>query len=313
MRHKTGVLTGLVLVLLSGTSPLGALDAAPDVSTEFALQLSSFPEAKITFARQYVFPLLQGSSPLTRDNNLRAGLSAELSPVSINGGLDLVWTPIAFFQAAGGFKGGSGWNIPLFGSESIGWGINHARSDSDPAEETTGSAFGGLLWSAYAGGALQFDLAALVPGAWNHVVVRGYQELRYKGNTGAGAGESWYVENDDGENRNGFILYGAYVLGYQMPLKLNMAGVMAEMTRLLYDTPERARWGDDLIQWTFSGLANYVFTEKLSAALILQFRTRRNYSSGDEDTFYQRRILDESDKRDLKFYRAALLLTYRLR
>jgi hypothetical protein len=194
--------------------------------------------------------------------------------------------------------------------EATGYGINRPRADS--SEERIGSPFVGLLWSAWGGAALQFDLAALVPGEWNHLVFRAYQELRYKGNTAAADGDSWYFENDDGENRNGFICYGSYVLGYRMPLKLNMVGVMAEMTRLLYDTPGRERWGDELTQWTLSALANYQFNEKLSSIFIVQARTRRNYSSGDDDTFYQHRILDTASTRRLEFFRAALLVSLRL-
>ncbi|MDR1429936.1 MAG: hypothetical protein LBI85_06565 [Spirochaetaceae bacterium] len=295
----------LVLAALPGT-------AEPSSSTEIGLQVSSRPEAKITLTRQYVFPFLQGESPLTRDNSINARFGGELSPISVNGSAELTWTPIAFFQLAGGVRAGSGWNIEIFGKQARGYGINRPRSDTDPAEEISGPPFGGLLWSAFGGGTLQFDLGALFPGDWNHIVFRAYQELRYKGNSAAGSGDSWYFENDDGENRNGFISYGSYVLGYQMPVKLNMVGFMAELTRLLYDTPGRKTWGDDLNQWTLSGLANYSLTEKLSAALVIQFRTRRNYLSGNEDTFYQRRILNESDRQHIQFYRLALLLNYRL-
>jgi hypothetical protein len=301
--------TVLLLALLA--VPLYA--EGPPSSTALFLQLSSRPEAKIGVSQSYIFPFLQGEGPLTRGNNIKTTFSAEVSPVSLNAAGELTWTPAAFFQLAGGVKAGSGWNIDLFGKKAKGYGINRPRSASDPTEEIAGSPFGGLLWSAFGGGALQFDLAALLPGDWNHIVFRAYQELRYKGNSSAGPEDSWYFENDDGENRNGFINYGSFVLGYQMPLKLNMIGFMAEMTRLLYDTPGRKAWGDDLTQWTLSALATYVFSDDLDAAFIVQARTRRNYLSGDDHTFYQLRILDESDTRHLEFFRAALVLTYRLR
>jgi hypothetical protein len=98
-----------------------------------------------------------------------------------------------------------------------------------------------------------------------------------------------------------------------MPTRLSMVALMAEMTKLLYDTPHRSQWGDDLIQWTFSALANYEFSDELSAIFITQFRTRRNYETGDDDTFYQFRVLDEDNKRSLQFFRAALILSYKLR
>jgi hypothetical protein len=312
MTKRKTLVPFLLAVLLCAVAAPSRADGIAS-STELFLQLSSRPEAKIGANRSYVIPFLQGTGPLTRDNNIRTAFSAELSPISLNAATELTWTPVAFFQLAGGARAGSGWNIELFGKEIRGYGINRPRSALDPAKETVSSPFGGLLWNAFGGGALQFDLGALFPGDWNHIVFRAYQELRYKGNSSAGSRDSWYFENDDGENRNGFITYGSYVLGYQMPLKLNMIGLMAEMTRLLYDTPGREIWGDDLTQWMLSALANYTLTEDLSATLIVQARTRRNYISGDNDTFYQARILNENNKRHLEFFRVALILNYRLR
>jgi hypothetical protein len=164
------------------------------------------------------------------------------------------------------------------------------------------------------GGAFQFDLAAVLPGDWHHLVFRSYHEIRYKGYTDASEGDSWYFENDDGENRNGFNYYGNYLLGYQMPLFLNTLGLMAEMDKYLYDTPNRGSWGDGLGRWTFSALFNFTITDWLSAALITQFRTRRNYTDATKDNgFYQDRQIRDSPSRHLEFYRVALIMTARLR
>jgi hypothetical protein len=145
------------------------------------------------------------------------------------------------------------------------------------------------------------------------VVFRTYHEINHKGYSAASAGESWYFENDDGENRNGFNYYGSLFLGYQMPLFLNTLGLLAEGDLYLYDTPNREQWGDERIRWTFSGLFNFVITKKLSAALLVQLRTRRNYDDPRwEDLFYQNRHIGSKPLR-LEFYRAAAILTYTLR
>jgi hypothetical protein len=317
MDHKTvfRIVAALSLFLAVFPGPLGA-DQEIRGSTDLTLQTSTRPEAKLGITRNLIFPLLRGEGPLTADNNLTLALTAEVSPVSVNGIAEAVVTPVAFLQAVAGARIGSGWNITMFGSDVYGMGINR-RNALTHKPEVAGDPFGGLLWSAYGGGVFQVDLAAFVPGDWSHVVFRTYHEARYKGNTAASPDDSWYFENDDGENRNGLTYYGSYLLGYRMPIFLNTVGFMAEMELYLYDTPHRQDWGDDLGRWTFGPLFNVTVTENFSAALIVQLRTRRRYTQGREDdltgdVFYQDRRLKTSDPY-LTFYRAAAILCYKLR
>jgi hypothetical protein len=294
--------------------PLRAEEPISEIipSTNLIMQASSLPEAKLSLAQSFTFPFLRGESPLTAGNNIRTALSAEVSPISVNGLAEAVWTPVAFFQAAAGGRAGSGWNISLSGSELRGIGINRRRAGG--TTETAGSAFSGLLWSLKTGAALQFDMAALFPGDWNHIVLRSYHEVNYAAYTAADSGDSWYFENDDGENRNGFNYYGNYLLAYQMPIFLNTAGFLAEMNRYLYNTPNGDLWGDELGRWTFSALLNFTITPRLEAALLTQFRTRRNFTAGTKNyDFYQDRRIRDSHQRRLEFYRVAAILTFKLR
>ncbi|MFP3042550.1 hypothetical protein LQZ19_12105 [Treponema primitia] len=313
---KKRLISLFIPVLLLAALPLNA-DSESRSTTGLTLQTSTRPEIKVGITQNFIFPLLRGEGPLTEGNNLSLALSAELSPVSVNGTAEAVFTPIAFLQAVAGAKAGSGWNIKLFGNDIYGIGINRRVGDTTKPE-VIGSPFDGLLWSAYGGAVFQFDLAALVPGDWNHVVFRTYHEARYKGNTAASSSsDSWYFENDDGQNRNGLNYYGNYLLGYQMPIFLNTVGLMAEMELYLYDTPHRKDWGDDLGRWTFGPLFNFTITEKFSVALIVQLYTRRSYTEGHEDdlakdVFYQDRHL-KTETPLLTFYRAAAILSYKLR
>jgi hypothetical protein len=306
--------------VLTLTAPLWAqteTDAADasgiELSTNISLTVSSRPEAKLAVTENITIPMLRGSNPFFAGNNLRISPFVDLTPVSTNAGFEAVLTPIAFLQAVGGGRIGSGWNIELFGSDIYGIGINRAN-DTDRKPEVKGSAFNGALWSVYGGGALQFDLAALLPGDWHHVVFRTYHEGRYSGYSAAGEGDSWYFESDDGENRNGFRYYGSYLLGYQMPIVLNTVGIMAEMEKYLYNVSGGGVWGDGLSRWIFSALLNFTITERLSAALITQFRTRRNFIQGKQDdlddVFYQDRRV--SGGRYLTFYRVAAVVSFSL-
>jgi len=284
-------------------------ESAFTTSSELTLLVSSLPEAKLSFTERFTFPFLQGENPLMADNNIGIALTADISPVSLNGVVEVVWTPIAFFQFAAGGRIGSGWNINLFGGDVYGIGLN--RPDAEGKAEHDGSAFDGLLWKAQAGGAFQFDLAALYPGDWHHVVARSYHEINYRGYTRAKAGESWYYENDDGENCNGFNYYGNLLIGYQMPIFFNMAALLAEADLYLYDTPGRDTWGDDLIRWTFSAVFGFTVTKQFGITLITQFRTRKNYQESDwRDLHYRNRTLNDSNPLHLEFYRVAAALTY---
>jgi hypothetical protein len=308
---KKNVSILLLGVLLSAAAPLWG-DPEVSASTDINLTISTIPEAKLGLTQNFTLPFLRGTGPLTGGNNIKTALTAELTPISMNGIVEFIWTPIAFLQVSAGARAGSGWNMELFGSELNGIGIN--RRGPGGTAETEGSAFNGLLWSAHGGGAFQFDLAAVLPGDWHHVVFRSYHEIRYKGYTAAAKDESWYFESDDGENRNGFNYYGNYLLGYQMPLFLNTLAFMAEMDKYLYDTPNGDDWGDSLGRWTFSGIFNFTITDWLSAALITQVRTRRTYTDDTKDReFYQDRRIRHDPSRHIEFYRVALIMTLHLR
>jgi hypothetical protein len=277
-------------------------------SNELELQISSSPAVKFLFTRNYVFPFLQKEGALFKNNNIELALRAEISPVSLNGLAKAVWTPIAFFQLSAGTRMGSGWNI---GKEVIGIGINY--SNAEGKAELSASPFDGLLYKVHAGAVLQADLAAFYPGDWHHVITRTYHEINRHGYTRAKNGESWYFENDEGENCNGFNYYGNLLIGYQMPIFLNMVALLTEANLYLYDTPNRSYWGDDKIRWTFSGVLLFSITRQFSAALIVQFITQRNFvQSNWKDLYYQNRQLNTSSPMYLEFYRVAAILTYKL-
>ena len=289
-------------------------------STDLSVQISSLPEAKLSLSQSFVFPFLQGSSPLTSDNNIATVLGAEVSPVSLNGKAEIIWTPAAFFLLSGGGMAGSGWNMAL----GNGIGINKPEDESAAKPRKAvidGTAFDGLLWRAWGAGTVQFDLGAVIPGDWNHILFQSRHELRYAAYSRATApNEAWVYEADRGENQNGLVYYASYVLGYQMPLSpvLDTVAFMAELDKPLYDTPGGDYWGDNLGKWTFSGLFNFSFTSRFSTALVLQMQTRKNYGSSkfNNKEYYYRDfelIKDDEGQRRLLFYRAALLFNYKIR
>jgi len=279
-------------------------------SNELVLQISTLPEIKLGYTHRLIFPFLQGEGPLTRGNNINLSFTGEVSPVSLNALAEAVWTPIAFITLTAGVRLGTGWRLDAMNANGIGLNIPGPGPSGEPVYD--GSPFDALMWRLKFGGTFQFDLAAVLPGDWNHVVFQTYHEINYQANTRAGKNQSWYVESDDGENMNGFNFYGNYLLGYQMPLILNTVGFLAEMDLYLYDTPNRKVWGDDLIRWKFSGLFLFQFTKNWSLAILAQFKTKRNFIEPNwKDLHYTNRHLNTSDPLLVEFYRAAAVVTYK--
>jgi hypothetical protein len=99
---------------------------------------------------------------------------------------------------------------------------------------------------------------------------------------------------------------------------LDTIAFMAEGERSLYNTPGGGRWGEDLSRWTFSGLFNFTITPRFSTALAVQFRTWRNFGSSDlenQDGIWYRdlKLQEDYGRRRTAFYRAAFILSYKLR
>ena len=312
----------LIFIIFTVTPVQADEDGGIKSSTEVELQISSMPEAKLRLIQSFVFPFLQGSGPLTKDNNIATVLSADITPVSLFGIGEITWTPAAFFLLSGGGKAGSGWDIPM--GRGIGLTVPEIESVPDPGDpprksQFLGNAFDGLVWSTWGAGTLQFDLGAVIPGDWTHVVFQTRQEFRYMAYTRAGPGILWILENDEGANINGWTYYASYVLGYMMPQSPVLDGIafMAELEKPLYKTAGGADWGESLGKWIFSGLFNFSIHPRFNVALAIQMRTRRNYGpyNLNNDDYYYRdlELRKEGGERPVFFYRAAAILTYKIR
>ena len=293
------------------TTDTGGMESSPGVF----LQVTSSPAAKFGFNWRFTIPFLQGNNPLTQGNNITITPGVEFTPIDIHLTANAVWTPIAFIEVVAGGRIGSGWSINLFGGDIHGIGFN-LPEDPDAygfvGARHDGDNFGGVQWQARMGAALQGDLAAFFPGEWNHLIFRSFHEISYAAYSRAGNHDAWFFENDDGENRNGFSYRGNLLIGYRMPLFLNMVALQAEADLFLTEMPGGSRWGDTRPRWTFSGVLNFSVTESFEVALITQLRTRRNFVESDwEDRHFTNRTLDTSNPQRLEFYRVVAALTYR--
>jgi hypothetical protein len=218
-------------------------------------------------------PFLAGAGSLTSGNNIAFTFTGALSPVSARLEAQATLTPIAFLNVFAGVMMGTGWDIGLFN----GMGLN---ADGSGIPES--ASFQGIVSNLWAGGTFQFDLAAVVPGKWTHLVVLVRPKLQYAFFSGAGRDQAWMWEADGGENFNGFQLHGTYFLGYQMLSVLDTAGFLVETKQNLgyvkdLSPMDSGGWGSDHVEITVSPLFNLAFSDSSSVTILFQFRRERLY------------------------------------
>jgi hypothetical protein len=231
--------------------------------------------------RKIRFPFLQGDAPLTQGNSLDVNLNLGLSPVTLKLEAELVLTPIAFLQFGLGGMAGSGWNAVLFN----GLGLN-----TQPSGEIEKTPFGGLVLKTWGFGLFQFDLGALVPGEWTHVLLLSRGTLSYQYFTGANQNQAWQWAADEGRNFNAPKLESTHFIGYQMPLVLNTVGILFETSIYLDPVFSLSRlndggWGSDFMSLTVNLLTNWTLGDKSSLAVLLGVK---NFVDVNDATIFNR-------------------------
>ena len=223
-------------------------------------------ELKAVIDHKLRFPFLLGGDALMKDNNITLDFLGEFSPVSANTNFKISLTPIAFLKFEAGVGIGSGWDIGF-----IGLAVNN-NGNIEPQN------FGGVVYRAWVAGTFQFDLAAIIPGEWNHVVLLTSPKVQYQAYSSASPDKAWLWEADQGMNFNGFKLTGNYLLGYQMPIALDLVGFLLQPEGWIGPVREKSTmatggWGSDFTYLTFGPLFDFKIDDKSSIAVLPQFKT----------------------------------------
>lgn len=234
-------------------------------------------------------PFLQGEGSLLKDNNATVNFDLYVAPVAVYGRTSVTITPIAFLNFNIGGLIGTGWNASLF--NGLGDNVNG---------EIMTKSFPGVVLEVFSSASLQFDLAALLPGKWNHVVAVTNFKFTYSYFTSQWArdGGPWQWLADDGENLNGMKFEGTYFLGYQMPLTLDTVGFLVETEQMIgknYNLSTMADngWGSDFVSVTFGPMCHFTFNEHNSLAVLFQFSTNRDYTDSTIfNQYYQNRVYE---------------------
>lgn len=226
--------------------------------------------------RSLTWPVLRGEGVLFTTNKLDVNLSAGLSPVSLKAEVEAVLTPLAIFQVGAGAMVGTGWDVVLFN----GLGIN-----DNPTGVIDKTPFGGLVSRLWAFGALQFDLGAVIPGEWSHVLLFSRLGVVFQYFTRAKANQAWQWAGDEGLNFNAAKLATTHFLGYQMPLPLQLVGALFETESYLppvstWSPLAEGGWGSDFLSLKMSLVTQWALGETTSLAVLLGVANFVDYTDG---------------------------------
>lgn len=268
-------------------------------------------ELKGYYQHSWIMPALQwGDGALTSGNNLTLRSTTGVSPISVTQEVRAVLTPIAFLQFTAGGLVGTGWNLQIFD------GLGEVDMSDGSVDS---SSFEGAVVRGFAGGTFQFDLAAIFPGEWNHVVTVVSPLWTYSTLTGADRDSAWSFEADGGTNYRGWKYKTTAVLGYQPPLEaLTIVGVLYEGERLIGDAVDRARaaapadFDPGFRTDRLALLANFALGDEGNHSLTVLPQFQRNRLAGESTVFnagVQRR---ETVGSYWDFYRVAVQYRYAL-
>ncbi len=263
-------------------------------------------ELQAWFKHSIKVPFLAGEGPLSTGNNLNFIFKANLAPVIAGFSFSTVWTPLALLQLEIGTHAGTGW---------AGFGFNGMGLNSDGSGIASEDSFKGMVSKSWLAGTFQFDLAAVMPGDWNHLVIIGNGKIEYQNYSLADNDEAWVWEVDAGENFNSFRYKGTYLFGYQMPLRVNTVGLLFETEERLgnirtVSTMDSDGWGSDFRKVRIAPLAVIGLTDNSSLTLLFQFSNGIRYT---EETIYNRFFQNRSfDDIFWKFRRIAFSYSAKL-
>lgn len=229
-------------------------------------------EARVTGKYNYVIPTPFGTNPLVKGNNVNFSCALEISPVTLASQFGISFTPIAFLNFSTSAKVGTGW-------EFIGI-QGHGNYISSETGFMPYASLNNLYYEYKLSGLFQFDLAAIVPGDWNHVVTMATYDFIYKGVEGANkANPSMWQAVDFFQ---GWNYYSSIILGYQMPLVLQTVGLQLEMEGLFSDKNVDTIFADynpTFMRIGINPVFIFKFNEKHSLTTQFSFSSRRGFSS----------------------------------
>lgn len=228
-------------------------------------------QARTTLNASYEIPVLQSDSPFFSGNNITLTGSFEITPISLMPKLSVSFTPIAFLNFSAGADAGSGWDLISM------QGIAQYNASTKAYDDL--SPFSSWYLKGYANGTFMFDVAALWPGDWHHIVTVATYEVQYVTLTNT-TSTCWEWQTSK-NFANGLQFYQSYVLGYQMPTIVSIVGIRAELAGH-YTASDYGKYAEtydgDFMTVDVSPLMQLKFSKHDSMYIMGNFETRRSFA-----------------------------------
>lgn len=243
-------------------------------------------ELRATGTYNYVIPVPFSDHVLVRGNTLTLSPGLEFTPISLAPQFTVAFSPVAFLIFYGGGKIGTGWNLDFMGAK----GLAVYNETTQVYDSVT--PFASYMHQWYLEGLFQFDLAAVLPGEWNHVVTQARYKFLYEGLWNAGGPKEFWRWQGTIEKASGWQYLSSVVVGYQMPLVLDMVALQFEFEGYFdkHDFPDWAQeWNPTFMKVGISPVLSFKFNEKNSLLVQFRFRSRRSFTEevlADTHDFY---------------------------
>jgi len=275
-----------ILVLACLSVLMGIPVFSQENHLNLAIVAATSGQMDATFASLWKFPFLKGNHPLTSGNNVALKLSTRLLPIggTITGDANL--TVLPFLTFGFGSMVGTGWNYGLFDKVYFaGLGMNKKTNINDPTNsEVIGNGLDGVVWDVHAGAMLQMDLAAIIPGDWNHVLMQYYNRIDYFAYSKAQGDELWYYQND-GMYQNAFRHSYIFFIGYAMPIFIDLVGYQLSGVIPFYNTET----GSDVKERGYTLVNSFLVDFKINQQWSIMTIVEVPNSFKDTDTYgYER-------------------------
>ena len=229
------------------------------------------------FDASYTVPCMVRDNALQENNHLTMTAGFELTPVSVLPQVSVTFSPAALLEFAVGGMAGTGWGLGSFAD-----GIAEYQFSAQKYETLT--PFATWYLCGWASATIQFDVAALWPGEWHHIVALAEYTVGYETLTGTNA-TVWSWRTNRGM-ADGWVYKQYYVIGYQMPLRLSMVALTAELAGH-YDADDYGAvsrsYDGDFMSVTLSPTLQWSLTEKDDLYLVGNISARRSFSAPHDD------------------------------
>ena len=244
-------------------------------------------------------------NPFVSGNNLKIKTTLEVSPVSLSSTLSVSFTPVAFLIFSTGANIGSGWSFAPMNVDGM------AAFDSLSNSYEALSPFSSLYSSVWFEGLFQFDLAAVLPGEWNHVALVATYKPYYEAlSTGGEDGNPWLWQGS-GEKVNGWQYYSNIILAYQMPLLLQTIGIQTEFHSYYSENSFAAqytRWNPCFTKISINPLVNLRFAPNHNLIIQAGFSSRRSFTQASSTLDHD--LLKTYEGREWYFNRLAVSYSF---